>query len=281
MSTPAATSPEGPDALELVDVENLWDLTVGDQIVVEFQRFHSPVKTHSDTLTGTVVELRATYEKTNRALFEDDAGDVYRVIRGGKVDKLRENDLDAAIGRHADVKVIREIVPDGGRKIDDDRTNLEFPDLEERFGAGIINTAAHVLHRDLLQTGEVEDEVIVSRIRGIDTPEELAAYRAVETRTRNRDRVHELLTDRADWLKAHGFRPDDLVAALLDQDVELPDRYRMRVPLWVSTENLRERPERNRDTRSTTPSRRSRQSTRSSSSRTTQASLAADGGVRE
>ncbi|MFB6176743.1 MAG: hypothetical protein ABEI99_06290 [Halobaculum sp.] len=283
MSTPTAASPDGPDALELVDVQDLWDLAVGDQIVVEFQRYHTPVKTQSDTLTGTVVELRSTYEKVNRALFQDDAGDIYRVVRGGKIDKLRDEGMNAAIGREADVKVIREIAPDGGREVSEDGLTLAFPDLEDKFGEQIVNTAAHVLDRDLLQTGEVKDELIAARIRGIDTPEELAAYRAVETRTRNRDRVHELLTERAEYLAEHGYRPDDLVAALHDQDADLPDRFRLRVPLWVATDDLREKPEIDRGTGREPTTRRSRQapSPASSSTKTTQVSLVADGGVQE
>lgn len=112
---------------------------------------------------------------------------------------------------------------------------LEFPDLEKRLGTRLVNTAAHVLDRDFHRPSPVQDDLIPSRILGIDTPEEIAAYRAVKTRTRNRDRVLELLDERADWLKEHGYRPDDLVAANLDPEIDLPDRFRLRIPLWVST----------------------------------------------
>lgn len=156
---------------------------------------------------------------------------------------------------------------------------LVFPDLEDRIGKQIVNTAAHVLNRDLLKTDEVEDDLIASRIHGIETPEEITAYRAVETRTRNRDRVHELLDERADWLREHGFRPDDLTAALLDPESVLPERFQMRIPLWVCTYDLRETPEPDRD-RHTSTTRRSQYETPSpqTSSQTTQVTLA-DGGV--
>lgn len=47
---------------------------------------------------------------------EGDSGAIYRVVRGGKVDKLRDEGLDAAIGRESDMKVIREVATDGGEQ---------------------------------------------------------------------------------------------------------------------------------------------------------------------
>lgn len=58
----------------------------------------------------------------------------------------------------------------------EDGSVLAFPDLEDRLDETIVNTAAHVLHRGLLKAGEIWDNIIPSRIRGIETPEEIAAY---------------------------------------------------------------------------------------------------------
>ncbi|WP_259519087.1 hypothetical protein [Halanaeroarchaeum sp. HSR-CO] len=108
---------------------------------------------------------------------------------------------------------------------------LEFPDLEDKFGQELVSNVAHVLNRELIQSGEVKDLLIPARIRGIDRPAVLAVFRAIETRTRNRDAVHDLLNDRADQLKEIGFRPDDL-----DGD-DLPERFRpRRDPEPTSTE---------------------------------------------
>lgn len=159
---------------------------------------------------------------------------------------------------------------------------LEFPDLEERFGEQIVNTAAHVLNRDYLRgsNGPVQDDTIHSRIRGLDTAEEIAVYQAVERRLRNRDPILEAIRERAQYLQENGHRPDDLETALLDPDRELPDRFRLRIPRWVCTYDLREQPEIDRDgrTRRSWGSSRPSRTSSSSSSRTTQVTLAADGG---
>lgn len=167
----------------------------------------------------------------------------------------------------------------GEHRANDDGAVLEFPDLEDRLGELIVNTAAHVLHREFSEWGEVQDDLISSRIRGIETPEEIAAYRAVETRTRNRDRVHQLLDEQSEWLKTNGWRPDDLTAALLDPDETLPDRFRPRVPLWVCTYDLRETPKPEYE-RPTGSAHRPEYETTSlqTRSQTTQVTLA-DGGV--
>lgn len=177
----------------------------------------------------------------------------------------------------------RGLIPDGGELTNEGADPLEFPDLEEKFGHAIVSTAAHVLNRELLHTGQDlgRDDLIQSRIRGLDTPEEIAVYRAVESRTRNRERVHDLITERAEFLARNGYRPDDLVAALLDPEEELPERFRLRVPLWVCTDDLQDPPELEERQRSRPFSGSHRTTSRSlpsSSSRTSQASLAADGG---
>lgn len=168
------------------------------------------------------------------------------------------------------------------RSLNHGDNRLEFPDLEERFGEPIVNTAAHILNRDYLSTGPVQDDTIPSRIRGLDTPEEIAVYQAVERRMRNREEVLEAIGKRGQELREIGHRPDDLEAALLDPDRELPDRFRPEIPLWVSTEDLQETPQVDREL-TTGPFRSGSRSSRPASSKSngTQATLAADGGRSE
>jgi hypothetical protein len=161
-------------------------------------------------------------------------------------------------------------------------TTLEFPDLAERFGERVVADAAHVLDRDIPQAQpyDVEDLTFRSRLRGLETPAEIAVYKAVEKRTLERAHVLETIAERESELAEKGFRPDSIEAALFDPDTQLPERYVPAIPLWVSTSSLREveRPERERlETSGSFGS--SYDGPEDPAERTTQATLAADGGV--
>lgn len=100
-------------------IQRLANLDVGDNVVVDFQKFTGPSDLEPATISGEVTERRKTYETIDRVIVQDDDGEEYRIRSRGSVDRLRDSPLDKGLGRHAEITVEREVVADGGRVKDD------------------------------------------------------------------------------------------------------------------------------------------------------------------
>lgn len=77
-----------------------------------------------------------------------------------------------------------------------DSQQLRFPDLEQRYGEVAVRDAVSTLHREAGTTSDVRDDTIGARIQGIDDPERIQVFVAVENRTRGRRSVLERLSER-------------------------------------------------------------------------------------
>lgn len=139
MSTPANNTRDG--VLELVDVDDVTDLVLEDQVTVEF--VEARPREFRRTVSGRVVEWRV--EESRSVVVEDAAGYRWIVDEHGLVYREHETLM---IGESADVKVLRQVMADGGI-VEDGETTDQFRVVTIPMDA----ETAEQVRRDLVEMG--------------------------------------------------------------------------------------------------------------------------------